>query len=449
MNNDRIEQADTRAAEIAKKNQTDTASENTVCFSSQKTITVSKPVLTEENGMVILSAKVSGAVSGTCYYSTELENRDFVDDISSNCFMIGLLYTAMYAGCDLIIEGAVSERLLFHVKQKLIPILVDFFEGQVHPVKIHADQLLSHGYPEANGVGTGFSGGIDSFHTIRDYFVEYDGPTSEKINTLLFFNVGSHGMGSSKDRLNWIENKFNKRKKALSDYPKQLGLPFVSVNSNVFSFIQTGHLQTSSLASCSAALFLGRKMRLYYYGSIGFRYHEKIYPGSSVERDYDIAKIDDFVLPQICTESFTALSEGSRCSRAQKTMEICSDPLVRKYLNVCNGHETIAKNCSMCYKCQRTMLALDILGVLDKFSDVFDLDKFSSRQRSRYIAVVLNNRKLDPFLQDVYDLAKSRNYDLKSRTSLGTRLYMHFTETKLYAFLRILLRRDRNRNAKT
>ena len=418
------------------------APEKEVVFSSSvKSITVSKPILIEENGMVVLSADVSGAVSGTCFYATELENRDYVDDVSSNCFLIGLLYTAMYAGCDLILEGAVSERLLFHVKQFLIPILVDFFEGQVHPIRIQAAQLLSRGYPEANAVGTGFSGGIDSFHTIRDYYLNYDGPASEKLNTILFFNVGSHGMGSGKERLNWVENKFRERRKALSDYPQQLGLPFVSVDSNVFSFVQTGHLQTSSLASCSAALFLGKKMRLYYYGSIGFRYHEKIYPGSSVERDYDIAKIDDFVLPQICTESFTASPEGSRCSRAQKTVEICSDPLVKKYLNVCNGHETVAKNCSVCYKCLRTMLALDILGVLDQFSDVFDLTKFTARNRSRYIAVVLNNRKLDPFLQDIYDLAKSRGYDLVSRTSLGTRLYMHFTETKLYAFLRSVLRR--------
>ncbi len=416
----------------------------TVFFSRDaKKITVSKPVLTEEDGMVVLSANVSGGVSGTCFFSTEAANRDFVDDVSSNCFLIGLLYTAMYAGCDLILEGAVSERLLFHVKQYLIPILVDFFEGQVHPIKIHAAQVLSLGYPEANAVGTGFSGGIDSFHAIRDFYLNYDGPASEKINTLLFFNVGSHGMGNGKERLNWVENKFKERRKVLSEFPQQLGLPFVSVDSNLFSFIQSGHLQTSSLASCSAALFLGRKLRLYYFGSIGFRYHDIFYPGRFNERDYDIEKIDDYILPQICTESFTAVSEGCRCSRAQKTMEICSDPFVQKYLNVCNAHDTIAKNCSLCYKCQRTMLALDILGVIDKFSAVFDLKKYTSRERSRYIATILNKRKIDPFLQDLYDLAKSKGYDLESRTSLGTRLYMRFTETSLYRFLRFILRKDR------
>ncbi len=389
------------------------AQEKAVVFSSaSKTITVSKPVLKEENGMAILSAEVSGAVSGICFYSTELENRDYVDDVSSNCFLIGLLYTAMYAGCDLVLEGAVSEKLLFHTRQYLIPILIDYFEGQVRPIKIHAAQLLSRGFPEANSVGTGFSGGIDSFHTIRDYYLEYNGPASEKINTVLFFNVGSHGMGTGKERLNWIENIFRERRRVLSEYPQQLGLPFVSVDSNVFSFVQTGHLETSSLASCSAALFLGKKMRLYYYGSSGFSYYDKIYTGCSFIRDHDITKIDDYVLPQICTETFTAVTEGSRCSRVQKTTEIGSDPLVQKHLNVYNGHGAIEKNCSMCYKSRRTMFTLEILGVLDKLSDVFDLNKFTSKECSRYIASILNDRKREPLFQDIYDLAKSRGYDL-------------------------------------
>ena len=419
------------------------ALEKTIIFSPiAKTITVSEPVLKEENGMIILSADVSGAVSGTCFYSTEQENRDYVDDVSSNCFFIGLLYTAMYLGCDLVLQGAVSEKLLFHTEHYLIPILVDFFEGQVYPVKIHAARLFSDGYPEANAVGTGFSGGIDSFHTIREYYIDYNGPESEKINTLLFFNVGSHGMGRGKKGMDWVEDKFRERRKALSEYPKKLGLPFVSVDSNIYSFVQTGHLQTSSLASCSAALFLGRKLRQYYFGSIGFRYHELIYPGCFMERDYDIEKIDNLVLPQICTESFTAVSEGCRCSRVQKTKEICSDPFVQKYLNVCNGHEAIANNCSTCYKCQRTLLALDILGVINQFSSVFDLKKYTSRERSRYIAIVLNNRKRDPFLQDLYDLANRMNYDLESKTSFGTRLYMRFTETKLFAFLHCILRKN-------
>lgn len=419
--------------------------EETVVFSStQKTITVSKPVLREDNGMMVLSADVSGAVSGTCFFSTELANRDYVDSASSNCFLIGLLFTAMYAGCDLVMEGTVSEKLLFHTRHFLIPMLVGFFEGQLHPVKILATQVSSNCNLKANAVGTGFSGGIDSFYTIRQFSLDYNGPAADRINTLLFFNAGSHGMGRDKKRLEWLEKKFQERRNALSGYSQDLGLPFIVVDSNIFAFMQKGHLQNSSLTSCAAALFLGAKLRLYYFGSAGFLYHDLFYPGRFMDRDYDIEKIDDFILPHICTESFTASSDGSVCSRTQKTMMICSDPLVQKYLNVCNNPQAVAKNCSVCYKCLRTLLTLDILGVTGQFGNVFDLAKYTARERSRYIATVLNNRKRDPFLQDICDFAKSRNFDLKSKTSVLTRIYMRFTETELYRFLRSFLKKRPN-----
>ena len=411
------------------------AQEEIAVFSSaSKTITVSKPVLKEENGMVVLSAEVSGAVSGTCFFSTEQANRDYVDSVSSNCFLIGLLYTAMYAGCDLVLEGAVSEKLLFHMRHYLIPILVDYFEGMLHPINVQAKQLISITRPDADAVGTGFSGGVDSFHTVKEFYLDYDGPAQDKINTILFFNVGSHGMGNSKERLAWLENKFKERKKKLMGYTEAIGLPFVTVNSNVFSFMQSGHLQTCSLATCSAALFLAGKLRLYYIASTGFTYHDFIYLLYKY-KDYDIADIDEVVLPHICTESFSVVSGGAACSRTEKTIAICSDSLVQKYLNVCANQKTVTANCTTCYKCIQTIVTLDILGVLDKFSGVFDLKKYTPRTQARYFALVLNKRKQDPYYRDIYELAKEKNFDLYGKTSIPIRLYMSFTETKLYRFL--------------
>jgi hypothetical protein len=347
----------------------------------------------------------------------------------------------MYAGCDLVLEGAVSGRLLFRTRHFLIPILEAFFEGELHHINIRAEKLLSGAYPDANAVGTGFSGGIDSFHTIREFYLDYDGPAADKINTLLFFNVGSHGVGHDKKRLAWLEQKFMERKKALEGYSKEIGLPFVIVNSNIHAFMQSGHMQTSSLASLSAALFLGKKLRIYYLASGGETYRVKIYPNRFFRKDHDIDTVDDFFLPHVCTDTFTAVSGGSAFSRTQKTMAICSDPLVQKYLNVCNGRQAIAENCSECFKCLRTLITLDILGVIDQFGGVFNLDKFKRHKRARYIATILNNRKRDPYMQDIYELAEKRHYDLRSKTSFRLRIYMLFTETRLFTILRTILRR--------
>ena len=413
--------------------------EGSVVFSPDaKKITVSKPVLTESDGMVILSANVSGGVNGTCFFSTEVANRDFADSATSNCFLIGLLYTAMYAGCDLELEGAVSEKLLFETKHYLMPTLIGFFDKQLKMVDVRAAQLVSDVWPDADAVGTGLSGGVDSLHTIREFYLDYKGPAADRVNTLLFFNVGSHGMGHDKARLAHLERKFQERRKVLEKYAASIGLPLVIVNSNIHAFMQSGHLQTCTLASLSAALFLARKMRLYYMASTGHIYRGLIYPACV---STSIARIDDYILPHVCTESFLAVTGGSACSRVQKTMAICNDPLVQKYLNVCNDHDTIEKNCSACYKCLRTLLTLDILGVIDKFSESFDLSKFDRKARSRYIATVLNDRKKDPLLQDICNLAEARHYDLRAKTTILTRLYMRFTETALFQKLRSVLKR--------
>ena len=418
-----------------------TAKSPCVTFTAEKTIRVSRPSLSIENDTLTLRAKVSGGAQGTCFFATPLENRDFVDENSSDCFLMGLLFTAMSMGCDLELKGCVSEKLLFHTRHFLIPMLDGFFEGELQPVEIRAESVRQTAYDEADAVGTGLSGGIDSFHTIKEFYQDYTGPAADRINTLLFFNVGSHGMGNDISRLQWLEQKFHERNRKLAALAEELGLPLITVNSNVHAFIRSGHLQTSDLASLSATLFLGKKLRLYYLASAGINYRSLMYGTSAKAQQHDIEKINEYILPHACTESFTAMSGGAALTRTQKTELICRDALVRKYLDVCGNQNAVVGNCSCCFKCRRTMLTLDILGLLDQFGGVFDLSKFDARERKRYIASLLNNRSSDLLWQDIYDFAQRKHYDLNGRTTWAARCYMRFTETALYSFLRKWLKR--------
>ena len=123
--------------------------------------------------------------------------------------------------------------------------------------------------------------------------------------------------------------------------------------------------------------------------------------------------------------------------RAQKkTAEILAYEPVYRYLNVCGDQETIEKNCSVCTKCRRTMITLDLLGVLDKFSGVFDLTKYDRKARRRFAAEVLNCRNHDLFFEDIYKLSRQLRHDLRKDTDWGTRLYMAFTRTRLFGILR-------------
>lgn len=401
-------------------------------------LTIGKPEARLANGEFMLSAELSAPFSDHCFYSLPEQFKDWVDPSRSDCFMVGLLYTAMFAGLDLHLEGTVSEKLLFTLNTYAVPIL-NGLDPRLKKIRITAAATTSAGYPSAAGSGTGFSGGIDSFYTLlRRGPGAPDMPERFRINTLFFFNVGAHGMGKGEERQKWLEEKFHSRYAALKGFADEYGLPFIPVNSNLHWFHQSGHLQTHTLASISAALFVSARLAYYYFGSAGHSYHTMIRGTNS--RSCSISSVDNLLLPNLATESFLPMPDGADASRAEKTAAVADSREVRKYLNVCGNSHSIDRNCSECFKCRRTMLTLDILGKLPAFSEVFDLSKFSEREKRRYIADVLNRRREDPLSADICELAEARNYRLEARTSRLLRLYMRFTRTRLFSRLHALRR---------
>lgn len=406
-----------------------------------KHITAGGPEVAIRDGELVFSSRISGALTGECFYSLPEQYADWVDTSRSDCFLVGLLYAAMYENADLHISGTVSERLLFTVNEYVVP-MMNGLEPSLAKIRITADAVSSAANPDAVHNGTGFSGGIDSFHTIMRRGMDSDTPEKFRIDTLFFFNVGSHGMGAASERQKWLEEKFHRRYEFLKGFAEEKGVPFIPVNSNIHSFYRTGHLQNDTPASISAALFASRKLAHYYLASPGYTYYTLI--RCSNTQNGEIALINDLILPHLATESFQPIADGGNASRFDKTTAIATYAPTRKYLDVCGNPQTVSGNCSTCFKCKRTMLTLDMLGLLNNFSGVFDLSKFDVRTKRRYIAEVLNRKKLDLFSEDICDHARQWNYDLASRTSLFLRLYMRFTESAPFRLLRSLKQKLRN-----
>lgn len=386
-----------------------------------------------ENDEYILSCSLSGSMAGCCFFSVPSKYQDYVDATRSDCFMVGLLYTAMFDHVDMEIRGIVSEKLLFTLNTYVIPML-NGLDPRLGKIKIYADATTNEVYPDAIHNGTGFSGGIDSFYTIFKRGIMADMPKRFKIDNLFFFNVGAHGMGSDIEKLKWLEDKFRMRFNTLKNYADEVNMEFISVNSNLHSFHQSGHLQTDTLASIGAALFVSRKLAHYYLGSPGYDYYTQIRCPNT--QNSEIALINDLLLPHLATESFLPIADGAEFSRFGKTKEIVDYEPLSRYLNVCGNPETLDKNCSVCFKCKRSMLIFDILGVLERFKDVFDLSKFTEKNRRRYIAEVLNNRQKDLFCEDICTYAEKYDYDLHAKTSIFLRYYMRFSNSKLANSLR-------------
>ncbi|WP_455674374.1 hypothetical protein [Phocaeicola sp.] len=104
---------------------------------------------------------------------------------------------------------------------------------------------------------------------------------------------------------------------------------------------------------------------------------------------------------------------------------LANNPLAWKYLYVCAADIYNAKhgthfikdkvpNCGECIKCERTLLTLDFLGVLSKFSHRFDLQKYTFFKEC-FIDSVLVGWREDHFKKEIYELMLEKGFKLSFR----------------------------------
>lgn len=183
----------------------------------------------------------------------------------------------------------------------------------------------------------------------------------------------------------------------------EFGLGVIDVRSNLAGSSPVPFILSHSLlnAAC-AALLPGLIGRLLYSGTYTIA---TVGPGVA-----DIAKLDPVVLPLISSERLSVAQSGVEYTRVTKTRLIADLPAARRHLNVCIARHTVP-NCSRCEKCCRTMFALERLGKLDAFAEVFDLSHWHA-ERASYVGVeLLNwNRRRNAFSQEQRDLARETGY---------------------------------------
>ena len=107
-----------------------------------------------------------------------------------------------------------------------------------------------------------------------------------------------------------------------------------------------------------------------------------------------------------------------------------------RYLNVCGNHDTLDTNCSVCPKCCRTLLTLELIGRIDGFRSVFDVDRYRREARRRFIAETLVNADREMFFRHIVDLAKERGVDLRREVNCLDLLRARMTDGRLHAFIR-------------
>jgi len=391
--------------------------------------------MTETPEGLTLSAKVSfQGREEECFYSVPRQYSGMADTESSNCFLAGMIYPAMRYGEDIEIKGVVSARLLYNLNEYLVP-LMTICDPRLKRIRISASAVDDCGCREAKAVGTGFSGGIDSFATICEHFVRPE-PEGFRLTHLFFFNVGAHGIPKKPGDMEAIERQFRARYEKFKGYPDEAGLPFVPVDSNVHKFHPWGHLEVATFATVSAVMFLQRGIRRYFLASSGHTYRQLWKFLGDGGRPDAIERLNMMLLPWLSTESLDLVDDGNLYDRSQKTVLVANYPPAAKYLNVCYGHDTLDTNCSVCSKCARTLLTLDILGKLDEFAGVFDIPRYRREVRRRLIAETIVQEKKNLFSKHQMDLARERGVNLRREVNALDLFRARLLNGRIHSFIR-------------
>ena len=358
-------------------------------------------------------------VTRTLYYEVEKKYATYLNVDRIDTFVLGLLHHAMHVGKDIVSNHGITEQLLFQLRHFYIPVI-----GKKMP-DLDVIDIEAPAYTEVlsteGAVGTGNSGGIDSFYTgVR--FSEETG--SYKLTHFLFNNISTEDSNDERIR-EWFEHdKIEKRRVA-----KEMNLEAVDLYSNLYSFYKSHFIYNYYYAAqyISAPYALGKLFGVYYYSS------SYLVEEFTIERHKmsDGSNFDVFALECFSTKQLKIYSTGADVNRVDKTRYIMNNPIVQRHLQVCavdqNGDfrdndvfRTEKLNCGQCRKCMRTVSTLYGLGVLDDFKEIFDLSKFHSNM-AKYVgyALAADHPEFSNFL---YKLLKE-NGKLPKYALLWKRLY--------------------------
>jgi hypothetical protein len=343
----------------------------------------------------------------------------FADFVSarSEAALVALLIPAMERGCALTIEGNVTASLL-----KRCRVDAQYLIKRVVPDLALVDvectgTLLPDTADPGDAVITGLSCGVDSLFTIAELLLDDRVPKPDRLTHFVLNDVGGSGRFASGDTAE-LHRLHQLHAASVAD---KLGLPLISVQSNMDLFYQKDFQQTHTPRNLSVAYLLSQRVRAFHYAST------VSYEDVRAATNKDISVVDPILLPLLSTSRLRAASSGSAVRRIDKTRTISLLPIARSDLNICvnstddkhnfqcatvgGNLRVLHKNCGYCWKCARTLLALDFMQKLDGFSDAFLLENYRS-VKPYFIAHAWARRRPDELNRELFELMAQEGVEL-------------------------------------
>lgn len=326
-----------------------------------KEIIIERPYIRTEKGVARLEAIIKGPnFNKVHYFEVQEEYGKYLCYERSDAFVLSLLFFALVNGYNIRCDAPMSEKLYYQLTRILIPSLTRYSPELFANIEIETE-IDSIPIKNAKAVGAAVSGGVDSFYTIVTNLNQK--ASSFNITHLLVGNSYNIFYGDKDTRKRFEETVNNS--KVIAD---ELGLPLITIYSNHSEFWFKYYQNMSYLKYSSYTYALQKLFSVYLYSS-SFEYVDF----DVTPKNHSIAHFDPLTAPQLSNENFTFILSGAELGRAEKILAIADNPVVQKYLQVCNLQQ---ENCSECPKCMRTQYSLYINGKLELFTQSFDINKF-------------------------------------------------------------------------
>jgi hypothetical protein len=323
---------------------------------------IHRPELTERGNDTLVTAAVElerghNRYPEALWFTFPRSVAGFVSD-RADPFVVALLPLAMHLGEPMTVRGELSYRLARGMRE------YQWFQSTWKPafftaVELRCDELRSRDPGEGSGaVGSAFSGGVDSFHTLWTHLGENEPYAPFRISHCLMIN------GFDPDTDLDGTGRFAEMQRLYEALMARLGVQLVVVRTNLLQFLGLDIQKQSFAAFVTApALALGRLFSRYYVAS-SYRFTQlgPFPDGSHPMFDHLLG-----------SETMETIHDGGHLTRVAKTVAISNWPETFDLLRVCfnatgvqPGRDAIA-NCCACEKCRRTMLTLDIAGTLGSY----------------------------------------------------------------------------------
>ena len=261
---------------------------------------------------------------------------------TSEAFLLALFFTGMTRGEPICVHGRVAPSLLRNLRDLQV-VWQAWCPRHYSPADLAADAEEEPPWAaEPRGVLTAFSGGVDSSFTVWRHRTGRAGPRARGLQAAVMV----HGFDIPLEE----EEGFVRaaaRAKAMLD---SVGLPLLTMATNLRALRQRWPDSWAvSLVACFMVL-----QKAYSTGLVadecGPDWHG---PSPASPHTEGLMSCD----------AFQVVNDGHLVDRLDKLRELAEWPEALRHLRVCYRDERYDRNCCICGKCMRTILAFRALGL--------------------------------------------------------------------------------------